>query len=270
MHATAHADPAGWMSRSATRPLPGYIRLTASQAAYHLRLLVRSPRSLMAGVLLPVMVLLMHGLDGSADADSRAQLVAGLAGLGVVSTSYVTHANSLVLARESGVLRCWQANPLPPACFFIGKSVATVLSALASAVTTVLLADLLGLTTTPLAVACLLAPLAIGAVVWSLLGTAVSGFIPNASAAYPLLTLTYLPIAILSGAMGSMTGEPSWLQDLASYLPVHPVVRAAADALQHHDLTALGQAQPDAILAGWTIVAAVTALATFRWAPRRD
>jgi ABC-2 type transport system permease protein len=248
--------------------LPGYLPLTASQVAYHLRLLMRSPRSLLAGVLLPVLVLLMHGLNGSGDSDTQTRLVAGLAVLGAVSTSYVTHANSLVIARESGVLRRWQANPVPPACFFVGKTAATVLTALASALATVLSADLLGITTNPAAAVCLLVPLAAGAVVWSLVGTAVSGFIPTASAAYPLLTLTYLPITILSGAMGSMTGEPSWLHDATSYLPVQPVLDAAAAAMQHHSLSTLVQAQPLALLAGWTAVATFTALVTFRWAPR--
>lgn len=247
---------------------PGHLQLSAIQVGYQLRILMRSPRSLLAGVLLPVVVLLMHGLNDSGDSDP--QLVAGLAVLGAVSTSYVTHANGLVIARESGVLRRWQVNPLPPICFFVGKTVASVLTALASALATVLVADLLGVTTSPVAVACLLVPLAVGAVVWSLIGTAVSGFIPNASSAYPLLTITYLPIVILSGAMGSMAGEPPWLRVAATYLPVHPVLGPAAAAVQHHNLAAFGDARGAAVLAGWAIAAVATALLGFQWSPRRS
>lgn len=249
--------------------LPGATRLTIGQAGYHLRLVLRSPRSLLAGVLLPVVVLFMHDLNGPSDAAPQTRLVAGLAVLGAVSSSYVTHANSLVIARESGVLRRWQVNPLPPACFFVGKTLATVLTALASALATVLVADLLSVSTSPAGALCLMVPLAVGAVVWSLLGTAVSGFIPNASSAYPLLTLTYLPIAVLSGAMGSMTGEPSWLHETATYLPVRPVLDAAADAMRHHSLATLADGHTLGVVAAWAAAGVVTALATFRWAPTR-
>lgn len=253
---------------TATR-LPGYASLVVRQVAYHIRLLGRSPRSLLAGVLLPVVILLMHGFDNQGDAGAQRSLVAGLAVLGAVSSSYVTHANSLVIARESGVLRRWQLNPLPPACFFAGKIIATVLAADVSAMVTVLVAAGLGVTTNPIGVAWMLVPLTVGAFVWASISTAVSSFIPNAASAYPLLTLTYLPVVFISGAIGQMAAEPSWMRTLAGLLPVRPVLDAATGALQAGNASAIVDVQNIADLAGWAVVATLASLFTFRWAPQR-
>ena len=93
---------------------------------------MRSTRSLLAGVLLPVLVLLMRGTGAGGRGDQLA-LIGGLAALGVISSAFVTHANTLVIGRESGVLRRWRMTPLPPSCFFAGKIAATVAVADASA-----------------------------------------------------------------------------------------------------------------------------------------
>lgn len=243
-----------------------YGRLVAGQIGYNLRLLGRSPRSLVAGVLLPAVVLIMHG-PGAAGG-SHARLVAGLAVLGAVSTSYVTHANGLVTAREAGVLRRWQLNPLPPACFFAGKIVATVLLADASALFTVLAASLMGATTAPLAAAYLLVPITVGALVWASISTAITPFIPNTASAYPLLTVTYLPVVLVSGAIGRISGEPSWAAALTRFLPVRPVLDAVVDTLQQPGPASFMSLQGLAVLSAWTLLALVVALLRFRWAPR--
>ncbi|HEU5267676.1 MAG TPA: hypothetical protein VFU35_13295, partial [Jatrophihabitans sp.] len=123
------------------RNATGWIALTVSQLRYHLRLASRTPRSLLAGVLLPALILLMRDPSGSRGALT---LLAGVIALGSISTSYVAHANSLVIARESGVLRRWRTSPLPPSCYFAGKAMATMLLAVASATVTVLIAGGLG------------------------------------------------------------------------------------------------------------------------------
>jgi len=254
--------PAGVRTR-----LPGWLPLTGQQAVYQLRLLTRSTRSLLAGVLLPVLVLLMHGTGAGGRGDQLA-LAGGLAALGVASSAFVTHASTLVIARESGVLRRWRMTPLPPGCFFAGKIAATVVVADASALLTVLVAALTGAPVSAAGAAWMLIPTTAGALTWASLGTAISAFIPAAAAAYPLLTITYLPIMLVSGALGTVS-QPAWLTTAATYLPARPVIVATAGALHHPgSWPALAPGQLG-VLAGWVTAGLAAALVCFRWDPGR-
>ena len=101
--------------------------MIAGQVRYQLTLLLRTPRTLIAGVILPGALLALqlgrvqHVGQGAA-ADLLAARVAGLVVLGAMSVAYLTHAASLVVAREDGVLRRWRATPLPSWGYFAGGS----------------------------------------------------------------------------------------------------------------------------------------------------
>lgn len=114
------------MVEQALRFVPA--RELRGQLAYHARLLVRSPRAVAGGVLLPVVLLVVRG---------EGRDVAGLAVLGVLSTAFITHAGSLVTARQAGVLKRWRATPLPSWCWFAGRIGATVAVAVSGGVFTV-------------------------------------------------------------------------------------------------------------------------------------
>ena len=118
--------------------LPDAAGLLAGQLGYQLRLLARSPRAVFAGLLLPLLILVLQH-DGPGDGPpDRAAAVAGLAVLGAVSTAYVTHASGLVAAREAGVLKRWRATPLPPWCWFAARIAGTLLLAVAGGLATLL------------------------------------------------------------------------------------------------------------------------------------
>jgi ABC-2 type transport system permease protein len=123
------------MAESAAGRLPGFGPVFTGQVRYQLLLLSRSPRALWAGVLLPVMLLVLTNLQ---QAHVAAAALAGRAVLGVTLTAYFTHASGLVAAREAGVLKRWRASPLPRWCYLAGRLCATVLLALASGAVTVL------------------------------------------------------------------------------------------------------------------------------------
>jgi ABC-2 type transport system permease protein len=245
---------------------PAAPRLLASQFSYHLVLMARSPRAVFAGVLLPAIILAMRGSSAADHAGQGADLVAGLAVLGAVSASYVTHATSLVLARDSGVLRRWRLSPLPPWCYFAGKTLATLVLATGCALSTVAVAALLGISSSAGHVALMIAPITLGVVCWATVATAVSSLVPGGGTAYPLLTLTYLPVVLLSGAVGRPADQPAWLRTVTDLFPVRPILAGVADALKsgHLDMTLSAAV----VLVGWTGASAFAAAASFRWAPR--
>lgn len=259
----------------ATARLPGSLRVTAGQVRYQVNLIMRTPRALLAGLVMPSALLALQigkvQQRGSAAEAVLAARVAGLIVLGTMSIAYLTHASGLVTARESGVLRRWQATPLPSWGYFAGRIIATVLVAeVAGGILLLVGVAMAGLHLTVDAITGLLIAGTLGGLALAAAGTAITPLITSAQSANPLLTLTYIPLVIFSGGFGQMTGLPGWLDTLMSYLPAQPMVDAATRALTAaggglhlmtgHDL---------AVLAGWTMGGLAVSVRFFQWAPHR-
>lgn len=211
--------------------LPGLPRLLAGHLSYQARVLLRTPRAVVGGLVLPLLFLALK--EGGSRNEPR--LVAGLAMFGVLSTAYMTHTSALVAARQAGVLKRWRTTPLPRWCFFAGRVGATVLIASLAGAVTVLAGAIFR--DVHLRAASLLAvalALLIGATTWASVGTAASVLIPSVEAAWPLLAVTYLPVVVLSGGFGSVSGEPAWLHQLVRYLPAQPMLDSSWRALRGH------------------------------------
>jgi ABC-2 type transport system permease protein len=259
-------------SAAAPGRLPGYGRLLARQIQYRLTLLVRSPRALFAGILLPVLLLVVSQAGSHAPAAQELALVSGIAAFSVISTAFITHAGNLVTARESGVLRRWRASALPHAVFIAGWVTATTLLAAASAVVALVVAGVLGASISVTGAGLALVPIVLGVLAWASVGTAVTAFITGGLGAYPMLAAISLPVILLSGGLGfSVAGrEPSWLVTLMSYLPAQPVIDGMTRALQYGAGEG-GPALPGrdlVVLAVWVVVGAVASVRLFRWDPR--
>jgi ABC-2 type transport system permease protein len=229
--------------------------LLLHQTAYQVRVLLRTPRAVFGGVLLPVILLALRTDDPRA--------VAGLCVLGVLSTAYMTHTSALVATRESGVLKRWRATPLPRTGYLATRIAATVLLAVASGVVTVVAGILFAHAQIGLVpAAALVMLLALGAVAWASIGTALSAFIPTPDAAWPVLGVTYLPLLALSGSFGAIA-EPGWLSTLMRYLPAQPLIDGAARAFAGTPVAARDLLVP----LGWAVVGLLVARRAFRWEP---
>jgi ABC-2 type transport system permease protein len=237
--------------------LPPLAELLAAQLSYQARLLLRTPRAVFGAVLLPLLLLALHTGDGG---------VAGLAVIGVLSTAYSTHTSGLVAARQAGVLKRWRAAPIPRWCWFAARICATVGVAAASGLVTVLAGVVVdGVGVDAASFVRLAVVFVAGAVAWAAIGTAVSGFIPTAEAAWPLLGATYMPLVVLSGSFGAIPGQPGWLVTLVGDLPVRPVVAAASRALDGTGPPLGFTGHELLVLVAWTAAAFLVAQRWFRW-----
>jgi ABC-2 type transport system permease protein len=255
----------------AAPPLPGTGRLLGAQVRYQLLLLVRNPRALIFSLVIPVLLLVLSS-SRHANLTPRLEdaLVAGLATFGLIVTAYISHAIGLVTSRQDGVLRRWRATPLPTWCFFTGKIAATSLMALASVAIAVAAGlSLYHVHLTAGAALSLLLIFTLGALAWAALGTAVTPLVPTAQAAGPVLLLTYLPVILFSGGLGSLTSEPGWLATLARYLPAQPIIDAATRALRQAGGVPPIPGRDLAVLAAWAVAGVVASVCFFRWDPVR-
>jgi ABC-2 type transport system permease protein len=261
-------------ARSAPR-LPGTGSVLAAQVRYQLILLARNPRALITGLVMPALLLALQlgrVQHLGATAAGMAVLAPRVAGLFLFSTAAIalfTHANTLVAAREDGVLRRWRAAPLPPGAYFAAKITATVLAAdLAGVVLILVSVEMAGLRLTGHAVAAMLVIGTFGALAFAAAGTAITALISMAQSAQPVLMLTYLPLVFLSGAFGPVQSLPRWLTTAMTYLPAQPVVDAMSRALLHSG-GVLMPAHDTAVLADWLALGLLLSLRFFRWDPHQ-
>ena len=110
--------------------------------------------------------------------------------------------------------------------------------------------------------------LTLGAATWASTHTAASALIPTTEAAWPLLGVTYLPLVILSGSFGTVSGQPGWLATCIDYLPVHPIIDSTWRALQVGGSMPATSLRDLAVLSAWAVAGMVLSLRYFRWAPR--
>jgi ABC-2 type transport system permease protein len=257
--------------------LPGLVPVIGGQLRYQLTLLMRTPRTLMAGLILPGALLALQlgrvqHIGQGAAADLLAARVAGLVVLGAMSVAYLTHASSLIVAREDGILRRWRATPLPAWGYFAGRIAAAVLIADVAALILVLVGvAMAGLHLTAAGIVSLLVAATAGSLALAAAGTAITRLIPSGQGANQLLALTYIPLIIFSGGFGGLSGLPHWLNTLMSYLPAQPMIDAVTRALE------MGTGQPGlslpgrdlAVLAAWAVGCLLLSVRFFRWDPTR-
>jgi ABC-2 type transport system permease protein len=245
--------------------MPSVGRLLAAQVGYQARLLA-SGRAVTLGVIFPVILLIASHSRGS---HITAADVAQYAVFGLSLTAWNTYGVRLVAAREAGVLKRWRATPVPRWCYFLGRILATVVVATLAAAATVAVGVLLY--NTHLSVEGALGVLLVfvlGSFAWAATATAVTAFIPTVEAAAPTMMLTYFPVVIASGALGSIS-EPHWLATLVSYLPAQPLVHAAGIALGYSAGHTPIPARDLIVLAVWAIAGVAVSILTFRWEPHR-
>jgi len=251
--------------------LPATGTLLLSQIRYQMLLLMRSPRGMLFSLVIPVLLLVLSSSRRHPDPQLEAALVAGLAAFGLIVTAYISHAIGLVTGRQDGVLRRWRATPLPTWCFFAGRIVATVLTALASVAIAVAVGTAIYHVHLTGGIALsLLVIFLLGALAWAAIGTAVTALVPTAQSAGPVLMVTYLPVILFSGGLGSVSAEPGWLATVARYLPAEPIISSATRALTHTGPgLSLISGRDLAVLAAWAVGGVLASAVFFRWDPVR-
>ncbi|MHB1929393.1 MAG: ABC transporter permease [Acidimicrobiales bacterium] len=251
--------------------LPGVGTLLAAQVRYQARLVLASGRSLAVGFGLPVILLVAsHGKGNHPN-------VAGYAVFGLTIIVFTSYGVRLIADREAGILKRWRATPLPRWCYFLGRILATALVGVMAGAVTVAAAGLFygshlgdgpSVHLTGTAIVAIVASLILGALAWAAVATALSSIIPTVDAAAPILMLTYFPVVIISGVLGTIS-EPHWLATLATYLPAQPLIDALVHTVHHAAGAALLPIRDVVVLASWAVGGLLAASILFRWEPHR-
>lgn len=261
------------------RPTPrrrSPVVLVAAQVHYQLRLLIRSPLSTFTIAVIPLLLLVT--LNAVMPADALAALRGGgryidfltpaMATFAVVNAAYINTITSVVLARDSGILKRLRATPLPAWTHVAGRLVAALAtSTIAAGVVTAVGVLLLGahLDAARLGYGVLL--VVVASVCLTVLGLALSVVVPKPDSALPIAYGTVLPLCFTSDVFFPATSAPQWLHDVAALFPLAPIAHAAEAQFGG---TAGGWPMTTGevvTVVAWTVGGAILAIAAFRWEP---
>jgi ABC-2 type transport system permease protein len=218
----------------------------------------------------PLLYVLLASVFGDGTEDGRpvsGYLVAGLLGYAVANTALGGLAITLVLRRETGILKRLRSTPLPGSLYLatvlVSNLVIVALQSLAVIALGVLLFDA-DLPELPLQFA---VALLAGAVAFAGLGLAAAALIRSAEAVAAVVNVIILPMSFLSGAFGTTDNLPRVLEIVADILPLKYLIELVlatyvdGEPISEH-LGAIG------VLAVWGAAGYLVARARFGWEPR--
>jgi ABC-2 type transport system permease protein len=248
------------------------MRLLLHQFRAEQKLFWRSRELAFFTFLLPIVLLVLlgsaYGSSGEIDGvHAGTYLLAGLLGYGVVSTAFASLAISLVIRRESGVLKRIRGTPLPTSVY-LGALVASTLVIVALEVVAQLAVGRFVLDAGwPHEPASLALALALGSLAFAALGLALTGAIRSAEGSSAVVNAIYLPATLISGVFFSVESLPRLLEALAGFLPLTYLLELIRDAFVDGGRFD-ASAEAVIVLLAWGALGALVAVRMFRWEPR--
>jgi ABC-2 type transport system permease protein len=196
-------------------------------------------------------------------------LEAGMIGYGVAATCFAGLGISLVVRRESGVLKRIRATPLPPATYILGVLGSTFVVFLIEAALIIAIGRVLFSVPVPHAVLSLLFVLALGALCFAAMGLGITGFVRSAEGSSAVINAVYLPMAIISGTFFTPETYPGFLKGIATVLPLTHYTQLTRDVMlrNEHFWTDAGSI---AVVLAWGAIGGACAVRRFRWQPRES
>lgn len=236
------------------------------------RLFWRNREAAIFTFLLPILFFLMFGAIYGNDVvehhyDGAAFLEAGMIGYGVASTAFAGLAITMVIRRESGVLKRIRATPLPAATYLVAVLLSTLIVFLIEAAIIVVLGRLLFGVPFPGQPLSLTLALLLGAGVFAALGLGITAAVRSAEGSSAVVNIVYLPMAIVSGTFFSTHAYPGFLKAIAEVLPLtHFTTLTRHIMLDGRPIWTQGTEV--GAVAIWGAIGLVAAVKGFRWEPR--
>ncbi|HEX6762953.1 MAG TPA: ABC transporter permease [Gaiellaceae bacterium] len=194
-------------------------------------------------------------------------LQAGMIGYGVASTAFAGLAISMVVRRESGVLKRVRGTPLPAATYLFSVLLSSFVVFLIETALMLVIGRVFFSVPFPDRWGSLFVALLIGSLSFAALGLGITGFVRSAEGSSAVINFVYLPMAIISGTFFTPREYPSFLRAIADVLPLTYYTKILRNVMvrDHYLWSELGSL---AVVVAWGAVGAAAAILRFRWQPR--
>jgi len=244
------------------------LALTWRQYRLERKMFWRNPSAAFFNFVLPLLFLALFGAIFAGSQEDLDIIVPGIAGMSIMTTTFVALAMNMVFLREQGVLKRLRGTPLPSGAY-LGGLAAHAITNTAIQLTIVIGAGAIvfdvGL---PEQWAGLAIFVAAGVICFASLGVALSHAIPNFDSAPAYVNAIFLPVIVISGVFYDADTAPAFLRDIAQALPLTHLIDGLSAAM------VTGAAFSDhvsdlAIVLIWAAAGALLATRGFSWEARR-
>jgi ABC-2 type transport system permease protein len=193
-------------------------------------------------------------------------LEAGMIGYGVAATCFAGLGITMVIRRESGILKRIRATPLPAPAYLLAVLASTFVVFLIEAALIIAAGRLFFSVPVPGKLLSFIAVLAIGAVCFAALGLGITAVVRSAEGSSAVINAVYLPMAIIAGTFFSPESYPRFLRVIADVLPLTHYTQLTRDVMVrgHHVWSDAGAI---AVVALWGSIGLAAAIRGFRWQP---
>src|SRR5579871_6730279 len=193
-------------------------------------------------------------------------LEAGMIGYGVAATCFAGLAITLVVRRESGILKRIRSTPLPALAYLLAVLASTFVVFLIEAALIVAIGRLLFSVAVPGRLLSLLLVLALGALSFAAMGLGATALVRSSEGSSAVINAIYLPMAIISGTFFTPKTYPEFLRVIADVLPLTHFTQLTRDVMLRGNHF-WSEGWPLGIVALWGVVGLVGAVYGFRWQP---
>jgi ABC-2 type transport system permease protein len=228
----------------------------------------RNPSAAFFNFLLPLLLLALFGAVFHSSRKNLNVIVPGIAGMGVMASTFSALAFNLTFLREQGVLKRMRGTPIPSGSYLAGLLGNAVTNAAIQIAVVILVARFAFGVGWPKNWIELIVFVAVGVTCFGALGVAFSHVIPNFDSAPAYVNAVFLPVIFISGVFYDTAGAPSFLRSIAQILPLtHLIDGLSAAMVTGQSLSS--QLGALAVLAVWGAFAAIFAVRGFAWDERR-
>jgi ABC-2 type transport system permease protein len=238
------------------------LALAWEQFRFERKLFWRNPSAAFFNFLLPLLLLVLIASAFGGDEEELDVLVPGVAGMGVLATTFTALAFNLTLLRDDGVLKRIRGTPMPAGAYLAGLLGSASLNAFLQVALVVVIGNVVYGVDWPQDPLLLVAFTALGVICFAALGIAFSHVIPNEDAAPAYTNAVFLPLIFISGVFYSSDDLPPVLLGIAEALPLKHLIDGLSQAMVGGggDIGAAA-----AVVGGWALAGIFLAVRYFRW-----
>jgi ABC-2 type transport system permease protein len=187
----------------------------------------------------------------------------------VMSAGFNTLAITLVVRRETGLLKRLRLSPLPSWVLIASILLSTTIVAIVQVLLMLVIGRFGYHVAFPSSWIALLLAVLVGIVSFSAMGVAISAVIPNQETAGPVTSIVFFVLLFLAGLWFPLP-PGSGLAKFSNYLPVRHLMIAMDRSFQIPRGTSPWAWHDLLVVALWGAGATALSLRRFRWSPRRS
>jgi ABC-2 type transport system permease protein len=235
--------------------------LAWQQFRFERKLFWRNPSAAFFNFLLPLLLLVLIATAFRTSDEGLEILIPGVAGMGVLATTFTALAFNLTMLRDEGVLKRIRGTPMPAGAYLAGFIGSATLNAILQVTLVVAIGNLLYGVDWPHDPLLLTGFTLLGVVCFAALGVAFSHLITNEDAAPAYTNAVFLPLIFISGVFYSADELPEALKAVAEALPLKHLIDGLSEAI----VGGSDAGAAAAAVGAWALAGIVLAVRFFRW-----